>query len=162
MIRNIIRGDDGFVYAATLNSGIFRTSDAGNNWEAINSGLPTGDMGQIALAQWGKLYAATRGWGLFEFDAASDVSIKTTDNIIISPNPASDYIEIFCPPLERGLGGVAPVYIFDVLGMEITSPSLRATPPYHGGEKVRIDVSHLSPGVYFIRVGNEVRKFVKF
>jgi hypothetical protein len=82
--------------------------------------------------------------------------------MVLYPNPASDYIEISSPPLERGSGGVAPVYIFDVLGMEITSPSLRATPPYHGGEKVRIDVSHLSPGVYFIRVGNEVRKFVKF
>jgi hypothetical protein len=160
MIRNIIRGDDGFVYAATLNSGIFRTSDAGNNWEAINSGLPTGDMGQIALAQWGKLYAATRGWGLFEFDAASDVSIKTTDNIIISPNPASDYIEISSPPLERGLEGVATVRIFDLLGMEITTPNL--TPTLSEGEGVvRLDVSHLSPGVYFVRVGNMVRKFVK-
>jgi photosystem II stability/assembly factor-like uncharacterized protein len=168
MIRNIIRGDDGFVYAATLNSGIFRTSDAGNNWEAINSGLPTGDMGQIALAQWGKLYAATRGWGLFEFDAASDVSIKTTDNIIISPNPASDYIEIDINDVilseAKNRNGVetsvAHPSIFDVLGMEITTPNL--TPTLSEGEGVvRINVSHLSPGVYFVRVGNMVRKFVK-
>jgi hypothetical protein len=45
--------------------------------------------------------------------------------------------------------------------MEITTPSLRDTPPYQGGEKVRIDVSHLSPGVYFVCVGDVVRKFAK-
>jgi hypothetical protein len=49
---------------------------------------------------------------------------------------------------------------YDFLEMEITTPSLRDTPPYQGGENVGIDVSHLSPGVYFVRVGNIVRKFV--
>jgi hypothetical protein len=79
---------------------------------------------------------------------------------LIYPNPASEYIEIFCPPLERGLGGVAPVRIFDLLGMEITTPNL--TPPLSEGEGVvRLDVSSLSPGVYFVRVGDMVRKFVK-
>jgi hypothetical protein len=78
----------------------------------------------------------------------------------ITPNPASDYIEISSPPLERGSGGVAPVYIFDILGMEITTPNL--TPTLSEGEGVvRIDVSGLAPGVYFVRVGNVVRKFVK-
>jgi hypothetical protein len=54
-----------------------------------------------------------------------------------------------------------PVLIFDLLGIEITTPALCATPPYQGGEKVRIDVSGLLPGIYFVRVGDEVRKFVK-
>jgi hypothetical protein len=44
--------------------------------------------------------------------------------------------------------------------MEITTPSL--SPTLSEGEGVvRIDVSHLAPGVYFVRVGNFVRKFVK-
>jgi photosystem II stability/assembly factor-like uncharacterized protein len=80
-----------------------------------------------------------------------------TSPTTLSPNPASDYIEILSPPLERGLGGVA---IFDLLGMEITTPNL--IPTLSEGEGVvRLDVSHLSPGVYFVRVGDVVRKFVK-
>jgi hypothetical protein len=79
---------------------------------------------------------------------------------LIYPNPASDYIEINLPPLERGLGGVAPVHIFDLLGMELTTPNL--TPTLSEGEGVvRLDVSSLSPGVYFVRVGDVVRKFIK-
>jgi hypothetical protein len=55
---------------------------------------------------------------------------------------------------------VAPVYIFDLLGMEITTPSL--SPTLSEGEgAVRLNVSSLSPGVYFVRVGDVVRKFVK-
>jgi hypothetical protein len=55
---------------------------------------------------------------------------------------------------------VAPVLIFDLLGMEFTTPNL--TPTLSEGEGVvRIDVSGLAPGVYFVRVGNVVRKFVK-
>jgi hypothetical protein len=92
---------------------------------------------------------------------STDEPNEDSETMILYPNPAKNYIEILSPPLERGSGGVASVYIFDVLGMEITTPSLRDTPPYQGGEKVRIDVSHLSPGVYFVRVGNMVRKFVK-
>jgi hypothetical protein len=90
---------------------------------------------------------------------------------LIIPNPATDYIEISGSSVilseEKSRNGVEtsvahPVLIFDLLGIEITTPALRATPPYQGGEKVRIDVSGLLPGIYFVRVGDEVRKFVKF
>jgi hypothetical protein len=84
---------------------------------------------------------------------------RIESDICISPNPASDYIEISVGSVI--LNEVKDLRIFDLLGKEITTPSLRATPPYQGGEKVRIDVSHLAPGVYFVRVGDVVRKFVK-
>jgi hypothetical protein len=45
--------------------------------------------------------------------------------------------------------------------LKATTPSLRDTPPYQGGESVRIDVSGLSPGVYFVKIGEQVSKFVK-
>jgi hypothetical protein len=84
---------------------------------------------------------------------------QLNNSIQISPNPASDYIEIML-----GVGSEpAPtedVEIFNILGMEITTPSLSDTPPYQGGEKVRVDISHLLSGVYFVRVGDVVRKFM--
>jgi hypothetical protein len=45
-----------------------------------------------------------------------------------------------------------------MLGVIQSTPSLRATP--QRGE-LQIDVSFLSPGVYFIKIGNRVEKFVK-
>jgi hypothetical protein len=84
-----------------------------------------------------------------------DKEEKDINNFVsLSPNPATDYIEISIPVGEGG------VRIFDLLGMEITTPNL--TPTLSEGEGVvRLDVSGLSPGVYFVRVGNSVRKFVK-
>jgi len=80
------------------------------------------------------------------------------DEINIFPNPASDYIEICIPPLERGSGVVAEVVrVFDVLGIE--HPATSWHPSKEGN--VRIDVSSLSPGVYFVKVGGRVSKFLK-
>jgi hypothetical protein len=110
---------------------------------------------------YGHQYRKPRSIGAAEDTISTDVFDNlSSDVLLISPNPASDYIEISSPPLERGSGGVAPVNIFDVIGMEITTPNL--TPPLSEGEGVvRLDVSSLSPGVYFIRVGDIVSKFVK-
>ena len=107
----------------------------------------------------GSNVSRTETW-MFVLDSGI-TSVRVTyseQEIIISPNPATDYIEISYPPSEkRGSGGVS---IFDILGMEITTPSLRATPPYQGGE-IRIDVSGLAPGIYYVVIGNLAKKFVK-
>ena len=71
-----------------------------------------------------------------------------------------DYIEIFVgagsePALTVG------TRIFDMLGMEITTPSLSDTPPYQGGEIVRLDISNLSPGIYFVLIDGKFAKFAK-
>ncbi len=90
----------------------------------------------------------------------TDEVINSNDIFSISPNPTSDFIEI-----SVGANGRSPlqsdVRIFDVLGEIQTTPSLRDTPPWKGGEKVRIDVSGLPPGMYFVRIGDRVGKFVK-
>ncbi|MBX3043620.1 MAG: immunoglobulin domain-containing protein [Candidatus Kapabacteria bacterium] len=89
-------------------------------------------------------------------------SISNPDSersIIVHPNPASDFITIQLS--NTGLQPFATtdkVQIFDVLGIEIKD----LTPtPLQIGEGLRIDVSHLPAGVYFIRIGNKVEKFVK-
>jgi len=95
----------------------------------------------------------------------SDIEVGKSRNEVIAPNPATDYIEINFPPLVRGLGDVARVVsVYNLLGVEVlktTTPSLGDTPPYQGGESIRIDISGLSPGVYFVLVGDIVQKFVK-
>ncbi|MBX3044438.1 MAG: T9SS type A sorting domain-containing protein [Candidatus Kapabacteria bacterium] len=83
-----------------------------------------------------------------------------TDYFTIYPNPASDYITISIPEINptvnRGVEGEQEIKIFNTLGecvMSVWTGLDLSTQ--------RIDISHLPTGVYFIRFGNKVEKFVK-
>jgi hypothetical protein len=52
------------------------------------------------------------------------------------------------------------VIIFDILGIEMSSAGGGVNEVYCGG-CIRIDVSNLPAGVYFIRIGDKVEKFLK-
>jgi hypothetical protein len=78
--------------------------------------------------------------------------------ISISPNPASDYIEISVGTHHDVPNQLA---IFDILGIGQSTPSVLGTATPQEGN-LRIDISSLSPGVYFVRIGDVVRKFVKY
>ena len=87
------------------------------------------------------------------------------NSVSVSPNPAMDYIEISFPPSKkRGSGGVSMV-IYDMLGKEVLKgmdSRFRGNDSHFPeGISVHIDVSHLAPGIYFVRIGDVVRKFVK-
>ena len=68
-------------------------------------------------------------------------------NIDIFPNPVSDFLMI------RSLdeSQFQSISIFNTFGQKL----------YEGDLKEQIDVSSLTPGVYFIRIGDKVEKFVK-
>ena len=98
------------------------------------------------------------------FRKPDDVEEISNDIARISPNPATDYIELSIPPLEQGehhsamFTGAVVVKIYDVLGVE-HPVSFAATPLSEGN--LRLDVSSLPAGVYFVRVGGRMLKFVK-
>ena len=110
----------------------------------------------------------TGGWSnVCNFKTKKSTSVRYSEErgIWIKPNPAGDYITISIPEnkysnptLKHGVDVAAlNVQIFDMLGIEIKD----LTPALSKGEGVRIDVSHLPVGVYFIRIGSMVEKFVK-
>jgi hypothetical protein len=86
------------------------------------------------------------------------------NNLSLSPNPASDFITLtfgfINPTLKRRVDETA-IKIFNTLGEMVTTPSLQSndTPPMEGN--FRINISALSKGMYFVRIGNETAKFVK-
>ncbi|MFH1049605.1 MAG: T9SS type A sorting domain-containing protein [bacterium] len=93
---------------------------------------------------------------------ASEVSVEELnlqDNIMrIYPNPASEYIEIniVADGRQQTADGRQEIQIYNVLGecvitVEQTLSSVQ-----------RIDVTGLPPGVYFIRIGNQTKLFVKY
>jgi photosystem II stability/assembly factor-like uncharacterized protein len=80
--------------------------------------------------------------------------------IVVSPNPAGDYIVISIPEINPTVNRrvdelVDKIRIFNTLGIDLT-PDLSIN-----GEEVRIDVSHLPAGVYFVKIDGMVEKFVK-
>ncbi len=109
--------------------------------------------------------ASLQVWRINSPTTAENNSIKL--QLHISPNPASDYINITLPinmfsnpSLKHGVGNVVEnVQIFDMLGVEVIHPVSYAATPQDGN--LRIDISHLPAGVYYVRIGDKVEKFVK-
>jgi hypothetical protein len=100
--------------------------------------------------------------GAFEYFSLSDVAQYNSNNSLeyeIFPNPATDYIEInlntINPTLKGGVDEGSDIKIFDILGVNVST----AGGGIIGGG--RIDISNLSPGIYYIKIGNHVAKFVK-
>jgi hypothetical protein len=91
----------------------------------------------------------------------SDRSEEKSENLNISPNPASDYITIS----HSALDAESTLEIFNIFGEKTTPSAFQAATPYPststGTGNLRIDISNLSPGVYFIRIGDRFEKFVK-
>jgi WD40 repeat protein len=104
------------------------------------------------------------------FDFITNV-VETNDNISdfsISPNPASDYIEISIPEnmysnptLKHVVDGVVEtgqvkVQIFNTLGIEMINEAIHPMTSSH-----RMNIENLPDGVYFIKIGDRVERFVK-
>jgi hypothetical protein len=85
--------------------------------------------------------------------------IDWNNNIItVSPNPASDFIIL---KIARSDGMEIPninIRIFDLLGL--MRINISAYTPQNA-EEIRIDISSLPKGMYFIHAGNKVLKFIK-
>ena len=68
----------------------------------------------------------------------------------VYPNPAQDYIKLDLKDREN----VSEIKIFNSLGEVVKSVDAISSG--------KIDISGLSPGIYFVRVGKSVEKFVKW
>ncbi len=75
----------------------------------------------------------------------SRLKLLITDEITLSPNPAENYL------ILNSKIGHGKIEIFSALGIKLIETEY----------KEKIDVSELPSGLYFVRVGNKVGKFVK-
>jgi photosystem II stability/assembly factor-like uncharacterized protein len=144
------------------NDGLNFTSDKGITWHALNNpAIQDKQIYDMCFVKNGA-YLASIGYSVFKTDYLMDVDDPkciTVSDLDISPNPASDFIEI-----SVGANGSSPlqseVRIFDVYGQTV-SPAGGGVSSADGGGCIRIDVSGLPQGMYFVRVGDRVEKFVK-
>jgi hypothetical protein len=149
-------------------------------WDFQNSRISDSDKGYPRDSIQMKIQSTFSGWDFnnvwcmaegktypqlqyfVDCDTLTSVIEEIYDNAIeIYPNPAEDYIDItFCRySVNKGLqplvhGGEFEIY--DVLGEKIMSESIHPMTRSH-----RMNVSNLPKGVYFVRFGGDVKKFVK-
>jgi len=74
-----------------------------------------------------------------------DNTIAETEQIFLMPNPTSDYLNIISN------NTIGKIEIFSALGIKVIETEY----------KDKIDVSRLSTGVYFLKAGDRVYKFMK-
>jgi PKD repeat protein len=80
--------------------------------------------------------------------------LKSSDNnFTVFPNPATDYIEIQPSEGWQPTEG-SDIQIFDLLGIPVSEIH-----PMTGSH--RMNIENLTPGIYFIKIGNKLEKFVK-
>jgi len=113
-----------------------------------------------------------------KLNAVHDEELKICNeiNLSLSPNPAKDFLEIsYSPSIDRRVNPtVDGIAIFNVFGEKVLSTSPQPSPFLEREEPPRLtssatpqegnlllDVSGLPPGVYFVKVGEKVGKFVK-
>jgi len=77
----------------------------------------------------------------------------------ISPNPVINIIEISVGT-RRAVSEQSEIRIFNIYGQTVSTVNLTPTLST-SGEGVRINVSGLPPGMYFVMIGDKVGKFVK-
>ncbi|MBX3165561.1 MAG: SBBP repeat-containing protein [Bacteroidetes bacterium] len=76
------------------------------------------------------------------------------DELKIYPNPVNEILNV-SPLTPKG----GTVEVFNMLGSIVLEQTI--TPPLEGKGEATIHVGELEKGIYFIKVGNETRKFVK-
>jgi photosystem II stability/assembly factor-like uncharacterized protein len=138
---------------------VYRSSDKGNNWENISTGINHYQLKLFVISPDGYYFIVPESGGLYR-SRDKFVSVeekpKPSEDIAITPNPASDYIEISVinPMLKHGVE-YSDIKILNVYGQTVLSVGVQILEP------LRIDVSALPPGMYFVRIDDKVSKFVK-
>lgn len=135
-----------------LKSRIIKSIDNGLSWINMNYNFPdTFEVTCMFISQKGYLFLPTpsKGHGNMLYRSAIPVvtvskAIQEINQIVISPIPVSDYLTI-------RFEGSQSVEIYSLLGTKLIESDF----------KDKIDVSGLPPGIYFIRLGDKVSKFVK-
>jgi hypothetical protein len=82
--------------------------------------------------------------------------------VSVSPNPASDFVEIDFGNNRTLKGAVESILIYNLYGEKVISSIATHPDPLSRGGSLRINISGLAAGVYFVRVGDKVQKFIKY
>jgi photosystem II stability/assembly factor-like uncharacterized protein len=133
--------------------GVFYKDSTNDNWKPFMNGLPNVPIQELEIQYTAKkLRAATFGRGLWEsrlygVTVSVDDSRDKGSGKWLYPNPATDFIELPDELLMKD----TEISIFSSIGTVV----------YQGSPQKRIDISSISPGIYFMKVKDRIYIFVK-
>lgn len=152
-INDIVQDRWGILFLAT-DVGVLASDDEGANWEVLGDNLPSVVVTDMHIDETNNyLYAATYGRSAYKMNIAFDI-LSTNDaemrsSWAMAPNPATDNVE-----LQWQDQTVEQITIYDALGrktLEIPTDRL---------DRLTLDVSAWSAGVYYVQVGNSSKKLI--
>lgn len=128
------------------------------NWTVFtqaNSGLPSDTVNDVFIEKGERIWVAT-SQGL----AVSETIIGTEDAFAprplrLYPNPARSQLNV---EIDRPFPEHTNLEIRNPLGQLLRSRPVHLS---QGPNHLELDIAHLSPGMYFIRVGAEILSFIK-
>lgn len=115
--------------------------------DAIIVTWPSGIVDTITDEGYNATLTILEGEGLLSVDDVTSLSEIST----LFPNPTSTVINFTMTTNTE----VSTMYVYDILGRQVLTQNSSAT------RDQSIDVSQLTAGVYFVSVGNTVKKFIK-
>ena len=151
-------------FVAVRSEGIYRTTDSGENWENLNSGLINYFNYGINEDNNGYLFVSTFGDGVFK--SLTSISGIEDEKQFIDFNLSQNYPNPFNPSTTIKYSipnaGNISLKVYDVLGKEIAT--LVNEEKSSGNYEVEFNASNLTSGIYFyqLKAGNfiETKKMI--
>lgn len=125
--------------------GVYFSKDTGKNWQAINEGLRNLKVTQITELN-GHLYIGTRGDGIWKRQIweTTDLNKISQVNYKFYPNPSNGFLSL------ESSENITQICIYDAVGNE-----LQVIKNTSGNSIANIDLTHLAPGIYLIKLQTE-------
>jgi hypothetical protein len=152
----------GHIFCGTYNfgDGVSRSTDYGETWEQINTGLPTMDVRSVAVDSDDYLYAGPLGYSLFKTTTSTATNIDEIKFEPVSFELNQNYPNPFNPTTKIKYQisdvGFVTLRVYDVLGNEVAL--LVNEKKEIGNYEVSFDASNLSSGVYIYQLN--VNEFI--
>ena len=157
-VESIVITPDDHVYIGCSNEygtqgGVFASTDYGDTWEMINTGLNNENVYGLSYAPNGYLYAYGNHLHRSQNPVCSKIETQTNSNqeFMVFPNPVTDYLQIKSQTNPRSTGPVT-VKMLDMYGRLVCSENNYIS-------NSRVDVSGLDDGVYLLLIEAENKRF---
>lgn len=151
------------IFIGTYGGGVFYSDNFGESWNQFNTGLKDLNIYQLIVKD-NYLFASTKA-GIFRAELDSNIPKVELDNhrkftFEVIPNLVSSHINIILRKIQdlKCADNNLEVQIYNTLGETVLKSFLPS--PLGETQSLRLDVSSFPEGIYFVKIGEEIHKFL--